>query len=74
MALKQSHVREIDLVDVYQELTARHATTLADLESVLSSTKYIAIEVEELQSLKENVAARQRLPSWKEKCKARQVV
>ena len=58
VALKQAHVREIDLVDVYQELTARHDTTLADLESVQSSNKCIAIEVEKLQSLIESTNKR----------------
>jgi len=59
VALKQSSAREIGIVEEYQELKARHDTTVADLDSVQSSNKCISSKVETLQSLLESANARE---------------
>jgi hypothetical protein len=59
VALKQSSAREIGIVEEYQELKARHDTTVADLDSVQSSNKCIASKVETLQSLLESANAKE---------------
>lgn len=59
VALKQAHAREIGLVDKYQELTIRHDTTVAHLETAQSSNKCIAGKIEILQASIESANARE---------------